>query len=56
MTEPIQKELDELYEQLESEELHCNTCPDKGYAEACECCSVRGNINDLENMIRSLQE
>ena len=56
MTEPMQKDLEELYEQLAQEETCCENCPDVGTAEICECCATGGNIRSLEQLIHSLEE
>ncbi len=54
MTEPQQKEVDELLEQLQQEEECCEGCPDRFIAEVCEGCGTHGNIRDLEIMIADL--
>lgn len=59
MTELMQKDLEELYEQLEQEEKCCESCPNKGLftqSDICEGCGTHGNIADLEHLIRSLVE
>lgn len=55
MTEPQQKDLEELLEQLEQEEEVCESCPDKNaFADACEGCGTHGNKRDLERMIHEM--
>ena len=54
MTDPQQKEVDELLEQLQQEEECCEGCPDRHIAEVCECCGTHGNIKDLEMMIADI--
>lgn len=54
MTELQQKDFDELIEAIASEEMHCRSCPDDSHYEACECCSVRGNLNDLERQLHDM--
>lgn len=56
MTEPMQKDLDELYEQLAQEETCCESCRYVGVSEMCECCATGGNIRSLEQLIHSLEE
>lgn len=56
MTEPQQKDLDELFEQLQEELECCEDCPDRNTPELCEGCGTHGNIQDLEGLIHSLTE
>ena len=57
MTEPQQKDFEELLEQLEQEEETCESCPDRNApADRCEGCSTHGNIQDLEQLIESMKE
>ena len=57
MTEPQQKDFEELLEQLEQEEETCESCPDRNApADRCEGCGTHGNIQDLEQLIESMKE
>lgn len=56
MTEPQWKDLEGLLEQLRQEEEICFGCRDRGVGEVCECCSVHGNIRDLEMQWRDMFE
>lgn len=57
MTEPQQKDLEELMEQLQQEEEICEDCPHKNaFADECEGCGTHGNIQDLEILIRSMTD
>ena len=52
MTEPQQKDFEELLEQLKQEEETCESCPDRNApADRCEGCGTHGNIRDLEQLI-----
>lgn len=55
MTEPQQKDFEELLEQLKQEEETCESCPDRNApADRCEGCSTHGNIQDLEQLIENM--
>ena len=57
MTEPQQKDFEELLEQLKQEEETCESCPDRNApADRCEGCGTHGNIQDLEQLIESMKE
>lgn len=57
MTEPQQKDFEDLLEQLEQEEETCESCPDRNApADRCEGCGTHGNIQDLEQLIESMKE
>ena len=56
MTEPQQKDFEELLEQLRQEEEVRESCPDKNaFADKCEDCGTHGNIKDLEGLINSME-
>lgn len=56
MTEPQQKDFEELLEQLQQEEEVCESCPNKNtFADKCEGCGTHGNIQDLEQLIASME-
>ena len=56
MTEPQQKDFEELLEQLRQEEEVCESCPNKNtFADKCEGCGTHGNIQDLEQLIASME-
>ncbi len=56
MTEPQQKDFEELLEQLKQEEEICESCSDRNApADRCEGCSTHGNIRDLEQLIASME-
>lgn len=56
MTEPQQKDFEELLEQLEQEEETCESCPDRNApADGCEECGTHGNIRDLKQLISSME-
>lgn len=56
MTEPQQKDFEELLEQLKQEEETCESCQDRNaQADRCEGCSTHGNIRDLEQLIASME-
>lgn len=54
MTDPQQKEVDELIEQLNQELECCERCPDRQIPELCDGCGTHGNIKDLEMMIADI--
>lgn len=54
MTDPQQKEVDELIEQLNQELECCEGCPDRQIPELCDCCGTHGIIKDLEMMIEDI--
>ena len=57
MTEPQQKDFEELLEQLKQEEETCKSCPDRNTpVDRCEGCGTHGNIRDLEQLIESMKE
>jgi hypothetical protein len=57
MTEPQQKDFEELLEQLKQEEETCKSCPDRNApVDRCEGCGTHGNIRDLEQLIESMKE
>lgn len=56
MTEPQQKDFEELLEQLEQEEETCKSCPDRNApADRCEGCGTHGNIRDLKQLISNME-
>lgn len=54
MTDPQQKEVDELIEQLNQALECCEGCPDRQIPELCDGCGTHGNIKDLEMMIADI--
>lgn len=54
MTDPQQKDVDELLEQLNQELECCEECPDRQIPELCDGCGTHGNIKDLEMMIADI--
>lgn len=57
MTEPQQKDYEELLQQLQQEEEVCESCPDKNaFADKCEGYSTHGVITDLSMQIMEMQE
>lgn len=55
MTEPQQKDYEELLEQLRQEEEVCESCADRNMPfDVCENCGTHGNIKDLETLIRDM--
>lgn len=52
---PEEEYLNELIKQLDEEESHCTGCPYHWIAEVCECCSVWGVIQDIEEQINNMQ-
>lgn len=56
MTELQQKDFEELLEQLKQEEETCESCTDRNApAGRCEGCGTHGNIQDLEQLIASME-
>lgn len=57
MTEPQQKDFEELLKQLKQEEEVCEGCPDRNaFADKCEGCGTHANIQELNQIIANIKD